>query len=80
MTAMNICSRRRLANDSYQPPFVRRKQRIMDLLSKYHRPCTEPEFFTAMFTDVKPDDAFIGGNSDSANANLTVKHPVTATT
>jgi len=79
MTAINICNRRRLANDAYTPPFVRRKQRIMDLLNKYHRPCTEPEFFTAMFTDNKPDDAPTCGMNPDHSTNLTVKHPLATT-
>ena len=80
MTAMNICNRRRLASDAYTPPFVRRKQRIMELLNKYQRPCTEPEFFTAMFTDVKP----AGQPTDESNfgnpSNITVKQPQATTT
>ncbi|CAK8674449.1 unnamed protein product [Clavelina lepadiformis] len=56
MTTMNICQRRRLASDSYNPPHIRRKQRIHEFLSKYQRRCTEPEFFTAMFAESKPEE------------------------
>uniref|UniRef100_H2ZQ54 Rap-GAP domain-containing protein n=1 Tax=Ciona savignyi TaxID=51511 RepID=H2ZQ54_CIOSA len=52
MTCMNICERRRLASDSYIPPHVKRKQAINELFNKYQRRCTEPVFFTSVFTDV----------------------------
>nr|CAB3265419.1 ral GTPase-activating protein subunit beta [Phallusia mammillata] len=63
MTAMNVSRRRRLASDSYSPPHVRRKQRINELFSKYQRRCTEPEFFTSVFTDCRRNET----NADSGN-------------
>ena len=77
MTTMNICSRRRLANDSYTPPHVRRKQRIIELLTKYQRRCTEPEFFTAMFVNNKPEDST---GSDFNRETVPTKFPESATT
>lgn len=51
MTVANMCHRRRLDSDAYSPPHIKRKHRINELLSRYQRRCTEPDFFTAVFTD-----------------------------
>ncbi|CAL4091038.1 unnamed protein product [Meganyctiphanes norvegica] len=49
-TAINMCRRRRLESDSYQPPHVRRKLRIQDMVQKYRYDLDEPEFYTHLFT------------------------------
>ncbi|KAJ8308235.1 hypothetical protein KUTeg_013109 [Tegillarca granosa] len=51
-TAINICRRKRLESETYQPPHVRRKLKIQEMVSKYHLKMSEPEFFTALFQDV----------------------------
>ena len=35
---------------SYQPPHVRRKLRIQDMVQKYRFDMTEPEFYSHLFT------------------------------
>ncbi|XP_042214710.1 ral GTPase-activating protein subunit beta-like isoform X3 [Homarus americanus] len=49
-TALNMCRRRRLESDSYQPPHVRRKLRIQEMVQKYRYEMNEPEFYTHLFT------------------------------
>lgn len=51
-TAINIGRRKRLESDSYQPPHVRRKIKIQEIVDKYHLKMTESEFYTALFQDV----------------------------
>ncbi|KAL5009165.1 hypothetical protein ScPMuIL_014746 [Solemya velum] len=51
-TAINICRRKRLESESYQPPHVRRKLKIQEISSKYRMTMMAPEFFTALFEDV----------------------------
>ncbi|XP_050404785.1 ral GTPase-activating protein subunit beta isoform X2 [Patella vulgata] len=51
-TAINICRRKRLESESYQPPHVRRKLQIQDIVNKYRCKMSEAEFFTALFQDV----------------------------
>ncbi|XP_039256619.2 ral GTPase-activating protein subunit beta-like isoform X2 [Styela clava] len=51
MTASNMCHRRRLDSDAYSPPHIKRKHRINELLARYQRRCTEPDFFTAVFAE-----------------------------
>jgi len=48
-TAINMCRRRRLEQDSYQPPHVRRKLKIQELVSKNRIQMSEPEFFANLF-------------------------------
>ncbi|KAE8751950.1 hypothetical protein FOCC_FOCC001427 [Frankliniella occidentalis] len=50
-TALNMCRRRRLDNDSYQPPHVRRRLKVQELVSKYRTHMTEPELLTYLFHD-----------------------------
>ncbi|XP_059176419.1 ral GTPase-activating protein subunit beta-like isoform X2 [Physella acuta] len=50
-TAINICRRRRLESESYQPPHVRRKLKIQEMVSKYKCTMTPAEFYTALFQD-----------------------------
>ncbi|XP_046680687.1 ral GTPase-activating protein subunit beta isoform X3 [Homalodisca vitripennis] len=50
-TALNICRRRRLDNDSYQPPHVRRRMKVQELVSKYRCELTQSELLTYLLTD-----------------------------
>ena len=46
----NILNRRkRLEADTYQPPHVRRKHRIQELVQKYRSHMTEAEFYAHLF-------------------------------
>ncbi|XP_047737392.1 ral GTPase-activating protein subunit beta [Hyalella azteca] len=49
-TALNMARRRRLDCDSHQPPHVRRKLRIQEMVQKYRFDMTEPEFYSHLFT------------------------------
>lgn len=49
-TAINVSRRRRLDSDSYQPPHVRRRIKLQDILHKYKRDLTIPELLTYLFT------------------------------
>ncbi|XP_052272276.1 ral GTPase-activating protein subunit beta-like isoform X2 [Dreissena polymorpha] len=51
-TAINICKRKRLESELYQPPHVRRKQKIQDVLKNYNMKMEAPDFYTALFQDV----------------------------
>ncbi|XP_029470458.1 ral GTPase-activating protein subunit beta isoform X5 [Rhinatrema bivittatum] len=51
-TVINICRRKRLESDSYNPPHVRRKQKIADIVNKYRNKQLEPEFYTSLFHEV----------------------------
>ena len=51
-TAINIGRRKRLESETYQPPHVRRKLKIQEMVNKYHLKMSEPEFYTALFHDV----------------------------
>eukprot|EP00058_Branchiostoma_floridae_P005409 XP_002590897.1 hypothetical protein BRAFLDRAFT_116449 [Branchiostoma floridae] len=51
-TAINICHRRRLDTDTYQPPHIRRKIKIQEVVTKYRSQMSEPEFYTALFHDM----------------------------
>ena len=49
-TTSNILNRRkRLEADTYQPPHVRRKHRIQELVQKYRSHMTEAEFYAHLF-------------------------------
>jgi len=48
-TALNMCRRKRLEADTYQPPHVRRKHRIQELVQKYRSHMTEAEFYAHLF-------------------------------
>ncbi|KAK3094041.1 hypothetical protein FSP39_023374 [Pinctada imbricata] len=51
-TAINICRRKRLDSESYQPPHVRRKLKIKEIVEKYQLKMSEPDFYTSLFHDV----------------------------
>jgi len=48
-TALNMCRRKRLEADVYQPPHVRRKQKIQEMVQKYRSHMTEAEFYAHLF-------------------------------
>ncbi|XP_064621960.1 ral GTPase-activating protein subunit beta-like isoform X5 [Lineus longissimus] len=50
-TAINLCRRKRLESEVYQPPHVRRKLRIQEITNKFRSRMNEPEFYTALFQD-----------------------------
>uniref|UniRef100_A0A182NE38 Ral GTPase-activating protein subunit alpha/beta N-terminal domain-containing protein n=1 Tax=Anopheles dirus TaxID=7168 RepID=A0A182NE38_9DIPT len=49
-TACNMAKRKRLDNDSYQPPHVRRRIKIQEMMQKYKKDLTEPEMLADLFT------------------------------
>ncbi|KAL8179297.1 UNVERIFIED_CONTAM: hypothetical protein K2H54_062612 [Gekko kuhli] len=51
-TVINICRRKRLESDSYNPPHVCRKQKIADIVNKYRNKQLELEFYTSLFQEV----------------------------
>ncbi|XP_069035767.1 ral GTPase-activating protein subunit beta isoform X6 [Lepisosteus oculatus] len=51
-TVINVCRRKRLESDSYNPPHVRRKQKIAEIVNKYRNKQLEPEFYTSLFQEV----------------------------
>ncbi|KAJ8400593.1 hypothetical protein AAFF_G00393620 [Aldrovandia affinis] len=51
-TVINACRRKRLESDSHNPPHVRRKQKIAEIVNKYRNKQLEPEFYTSLFQEV----------------------------
>ncbi|CAL9702539.1 unnamed protein product [Knipowitschia caucasica] len=51
-TVINVCRRKRLESDLYNPPHVRRKQKITEMVNRYRSKTLEPEFYTSLFYDV----------------------------
>lgn len=51
-TVINVCRRKRLESDSYNPPHVRRKQKITEIVQRYRNKQLEPEFYTSLFHEV----------------------------
>ncbi|CAG9768936.1 unnamed protein product [Ceutorhynchus assimilis] len=49
-TASNMARRRRLDSDSYQPPHVRRRLKIQEIVQKCKREMTKPELLTYLFS------------------------------
>uniref|UniRef100_A0A8C7N4N6 Ral GTPase-activating protein subunit beta n=1 Tax=Oncorhynchus kisutch TaxID=8019 RepID=A0A8C7N4N6_ONCKI len=50
-TVINACRRKRLESDSYNPPHVRRKQKIAEVVNRYRNKQLEPEFYTSLFQE-----------------------------
>lgn len=50
-TVVNVCRRRRLESDSYSPPHVRRKQKIVEIAQRYRNQQLEPEFYASLFQE-----------------------------
>ncbi|XP_065724369.2 ral GTPase-activating protein subunit beta isoform X10 [Drosophila suzukii] len=48
-TALNISRRRRLDNDNYQPPHVRRRLKVQDIVQKYKMDLSEAELLGHLF-------------------------------
>ncbi|XP_017073802.1 ral GTPase-activating protein subunit beta isoform X7 [Drosophila eugracilis] len=48
-TALNISRRRRLDNDNYQPPHVRRRLKVQDIVQKYKMDLSEAELLAHLF-------------------------------
>ncbi|ALC38080.1 CG34408 [Drosophila busckii] len=48
-TAINISRRRRLDNDNYQPPHVRRRLKVQDIVQKYKMDLSEAELLAHLF-------------------------------
>ncbi|XP_039292662.1 ral GTPase-activating protein subunit beta isoform X3 [Nilaparvata lugens] len=55
-TALNMCRRRRLDNDNYQPPHVRRRLKVQEMVSKYRCEMTFPELLTYLLSNEKKND------------------------
>lgn len=51
-TALNMSRRRRLDNDTYQPPHVRRRLKVQEVVQKYKREMTESELLTYLFSNL----------------------------
>ncbi|XP_071439557.1 ral GTPase-activating protein subunit beta isoform X3 [Hetaerina americana] len=49
-TSLNMCRRRRLENDTYHPPHVRRRLKIQEMTQKYMIKMSEPELYTYLFS------------------------------
>ncbi|XP_014232121.1 ral GTPase-activating protein subunit beta isoform X1 [Trichogramma pretiosum] len=52
-TCLNIGRRKRLENDSYHPPHVRRRLKIQDMVQKYKRNLQPPELLTLLFNSTQ---------------------------
>ncbi|XP_011305025.1 ral GTPase-activating protein subunit beta isoform X2 [Fopius arisanus] len=50
-TAVNMARRKRLDNDSYHPPHVRRRLKVQDMMQKYKRDLSQPELLTLLFNN-----------------------------
>uniref|UniRef100_A0A8C6L2A7 Ral GTPase-activating protein subunit beta n=1 Tax=Nothobranchius furzeri TaxID=105023 RepID=A0A8C6L2A7_NOTFU len=48
-TVINVCRRKRLESDLYNPPHVRRKHKITEIIQRYRNKQLEPEFYTSLF-------------------------------
>ncbi|XP_055638220.1 ral GTPase-activating protein subunit beta isoform X2 [Toxorhynchites rutilus septentrionalis] len=48
-TAYNMAKRRRLDNDCYQPPHVRRRIKVQEIMQKYKKDMSEPELLADLF-------------------------------
>ncbi|XP_050058118.1 ral GTPase-activating protein subunit beta isoform X4 [Aphis gossypii] len=49
-TALNICRRKRLENDSFQPGHIRRRLKIQEIVGKYQMKMTKPELYTYLLS------------------------------
>ncbi|KAK0149861.1 Ral GTPase-activating protein subunit beta [Merluccius polli] len=61
-TVINVCRRKRLESDLYNPPHVRRKQKITEMVQRYRNKQLEPEFYTSLFheSNAEPYDPLAG--------------------
>uniref|UniRef100_A0A1Y1MH45 Rap-GAP domain-containing protein n=4 Tax=Photinus pyralis TaxID=7054 RepID=A0A1Y1MH45_PHOPY len=51
-TAINMSRRRRLDSDNYQPPHVRRRVKVQEMVQKYKREMSQPKLFTYLFNNL----------------------------
>ncbi|XP_048519931.1 ral GTPase-activating protein subunit beta isoform X3 [Dendroctonus ponderosae] len=49
-TSLNMARRKRLDLDNYQPPHLRRRLKIQEIVQKYKREMTKPELLTYLFS------------------------------
>ncbi|XP_054153241.1 ral GTPase-activating protein subunit beta-like isoform X2 [Oppia nitens] len=50
LAALNVCRRRRLDTESFQPPHVKRRLKIQEIVNKYRLLLPESEFYNSLFT------------------------------
>lgn len=50
-TVLNIFRRKRLEIDDYQPPHVRRKNKISEIIKKFHSKKSEADYYTSLLMD-----------------------------
>lgn len=48
-TAYNMAKRRRLDNDAHQPPHIKRRLKVQEMVNKYKMDLTEPELLAHLF-------------------------------
>ncbi|CAG7818479.1 unnamed protein product [Allacma fusca] len=53
-TALNMAKRKRLESENFQPPHVRRKLKIQEILQKFPCKQSEPDFYTDFFKSLTP--------------------------
>ncbi|KAK5643498.1 hypothetical protein RI129_007343 [Pyrocoelia pectoralis] len=51
-TSINMSRRRRLDSDNYQPPHVRRRVKVQEMVQKYKREMSQPKLFTYLFNNL----------------------------
>jgi hypothetical protein len=54
-TALNMAKRKRLESENFQPPHVRRKLKIQDILQRFQCKQSEPDFYTGFFKSLTPE-------------------------
>uniref|UniRef100_A0A8D8UV98 Ral GTPase-activating protein subunit beta n=2 Tax=Cacopsylla melanoneura TaxID=428564 RepID=A0A8D8UV98_9HEMI len=64
-TALNMCRRRRLDSDSYQPPHVKRKLKIQEIVSKYQMQMSQPELLTFLLSN---NESIFNKNSQTTSS------------
>ncbi|XP_022914595.2 ral GTPase-activating protein subunit beta isoform X2 [Onthophagus taurus] len=51
-TALNMSRRKRLDSENYQPPHLRRRLKVQEIVQKYKREMTLPELLTYLFSNI----------------------------
>ncbi|KAK4886376.1 hypothetical protein RN001_002647 [Aquatica leii] len=51
-TSINMSRRRRLDSDNYQPPYVKRRVKVQEMVQKYKREMTQQKLFTYLFNNL----------------------------
>ncbi|MEQ2194356.1 hypothetical protein XENOCAPTIV_027975, partial [Xenoophorus captivus] len=77
-TVINMCRRKRLESDLYNPPHVRRKQKITEIVQRYRNKQLEPEFYTSLFHECCMHMPFLEGEfiKYASKKPHTIKHVV----